>query len=154
MEQQNQAEKLRALKSRMSQQSGRSLTTSQNNSTKRATKFPMKQENEEEDMNQDMNQELQPAVTKEQMEAMQQELQLIARFQDNGIYRLENIKSHVRSQDILIDFGSNLFERLDELNSNLSKIVVALENFGRNENVEEVVEDMEADVEEEQDAYD
>ena len=68
-----------------------------------------------------------PAITQEQMLAIQQEVQNIARLQDNGIHRLEALKLSQKGQDIFIDFGINLFEKIDLLNINLERIAMALE---------------------------
>lgn len=40
------------------------------------------------------------------------------------------LKSQERSHDILVDFGTMLFEKLDSINANLERLAITIENFG------------------------
>lgn len=47
----------------------------------------------------------------------------IQALHNNGLFRLELLKSQEKSQDILIDFGKQLLERLDSLNSKIDEVL-------------------------------
>jgi len=115
---QSQADKLRELKSRM-----------QNFPSQRQRQAPVQASTSQENMTQTSQVQEQPTLNQEQIQTIQRELEQIAKLQDNGIYRLEILKNLLESRDILIDFGTMLFDRLDAINSNLSKLATSIENF-------------------------
>lgn len=119
---QDQSEKMRALKNKLKNIQRQNIPI-QEEKLETQDDF-LGEESAQEEMTQ--QQELSP----EQIQTIQLELQQIAKLQDNGIYRLEILKSQAKNQDILIDFGSTLFDKLEKINSNLSLIAAAIESYG------------------------
>lgn len=67
--------------------------------------------------------------TEEQEQQAQAEMiqRLIMEMRDTGVYRVNRLKSLEESQSISVDFGKELFIRLDELNRNIARIANVLD---------------------------
>ena len=128
---QSPSDKLKMLKSHMKNpnQQVRSTPTNFPQSQPQAPQEQVEQELSQEEF-QEPQQAPQEVLSQEQMQIIQQELNQVATLQDNGIYRLEMLKNNLKSQDILIDFGKVLFDKLDNINSNLSRIAEVIEGVG------------------------
>ena len=70
-----------------------------------------------------MNQEEMMAI----QEQVQVELEQIEKLQNNGIYRIEMLRAQLKSQDILVELGKEMLERMNLLVENLSRIANSLE---------------------------